>query len=98
MRDTKTGLQHLISDESGQDLIEYALIAGVMALGSIATLGLLTRNVGNVFQPWKYADQRGLNGQLGVWVGVWVAAGTVGGAGAPVHTCWLMSQRPSGAR
>jgi pilus assembly protein Flp/PilA len=49
MRDTKTGLQHLISDESGQDLIEYALIAGVMALGSIATLGLLTRNLGNVF-------------------------------------------------
>ena len=49
MRDTKTGLQRLISDESGQDLIEYALIAGVMALGSIATLGLLTRNLGNVF-------------------------------------------------
>jgi pilus assembly protein Flp/PilA len=49
MRNTKTGLQHLVSDESGQDLIEYALIAGVMALGAVATLGSLSSTVGIFF-------------------------------------------------
>jgi pilus assembly protein Flp/PilA len=49
MRETKTCLQHLVSDESGQDLIEYALIAGVVALGAVATLGSLSSTVGNFF-------------------------------------------------
>ena len=49
MRDTKTGLQHLVSDESGQDLVEYALIVGVVALGAVATLGSFTSTVGNFF-------------------------------------------------
>jgi pilus assembly protein Flp/PilA len=45
---------HLISDESGQDLIEYAIVAGLIGLGAIVSLtGLSTKiktafnNVGN---------------------------------------------------
>ncbi|HEV2619771.1 MAG TPA: Flp family type IVb pilin [Acidobacteriaceae bacterium] len=39
----------LIHDESGQDLIEYALIAGLIAVGAIAAMTLLSNNIGNGF-------------------------------------------------
>jgi pilus assembly protein Flp/PilA len=32
-------LVNFLSDESGQDLIEYALVASVIALGAITTMG-----------------------------------------------------------
>jgi len=38
------GLVNLIEDESGQDLIEYALVAALIGVGAvIALLGLSTR-------------------------------------------------------
>ena len=37
------------NDESGQDLIEYALIAGLIAVGAIAAMTLLSNNIGNSF-------------------------------------------------
>jgi pilus assembly protein Flp/PilA len=36
-------------DESGQDLVEYGLIAGVLALGSVAILKGVATNVATVF-------------------------------------------------
>jgi pilus assembly protein Flp/PilA len=39
----------LLRDESGQDLIEYALIAAVMALALIASMNSLTSTIGNFF-------------------------------------------------
>jgi pilus assembly protein Flp/PilA len=37
------------ADESGQDLVEYALIVGVLGLGAIATLKGVANNVAVVF-------------------------------------------------
>jgi len=43
------GSQRLCQDESGQDLIEYALIAALIALASVATMQTLATAIGNVF-------------------------------------------------
>ena len=36
-------------DESGQDLIEYALVAGLIALGAIAAMTGLSGKIGTAF-------------------------------------------------
>jgi pilus assembly protein Flp/PilA len=38
-------LSNLVHDESGQDLIEYALIAAVIACGAMASVRSLATNV-----------------------------------------------------
>ena len=45
----KTLLRALLSEESGQDLIEYALIAALIALGAIAAMGGLSNMISNEF-------------------------------------------------
>lgn len=42
-------MHRLLRDETGQDLVEYALIAVVIGLGSLVVLQGLTGNVVNVF-------------------------------------------------
>jgi pilus assembly protein Flp/PilA len=42
-------MRQLLEDESGQDLIEYALVAGLLGLATVATLKNLASNVGTVF-------------------------------------------------
>jgi pilus assembly protein Flp/PilA len=42
-------LNNFISDESGQDLIEYALVASVIALGAVATMKTFATTLGTVF-------------------------------------------------
>ena len=42
-------LQDVLADESGQDLVEYAMIVGVLGLGAIATLKGVATNVGTLF-------------------------------------------------
>ena len=42
-------LSDLISDESGQDLIEYALVAAIIALGATAAMTTVSKNITNVF-------------------------------------------------
>jgi pilus assembly protein Flp/PilA len=37
------------NDESGQDLIEYALIAALVALGAIAAMNTLSTDISNEF-------------------------------------------------
>lgn len=39
----------LSKDESGQDLIEYALVAALIALGSVAAMNTLATNIGTAF-------------------------------------------------
>jgi pilus assembly protein Flp/PilA len=39
----------LLADESGQDLIEYALILAFIALGSVATMQGLAASLGSFF-------------------------------------------------
>jgi pilus assembly protein Flp/PilA len=38
-----------VKDESGQDLIEYALVAGLIGLGAIAAMTGLAGKIGNTF-------------------------------------------------
>lgn len=38
-----------LSDESGQDLIEYALVAGLIGLGAVVAMGKLSTTIGNSF-------------------------------------------------
>jgi pilus assembly protein Flp/PilA len=38
-----------MTEESGQDLIEYALVAALVGLGSVAAMGSLANSIGNAF-------------------------------------------------
>ena len=42
-------LRDLLRDESGQDLIEYALVAAVIGLAAVAGMSNLANNIGNAF-------------------------------------------------
>ena len=42
-------LKNLMTDESGQDLIEYALVAALVGLGSVAAMGNLATSIANTF-------------------------------------------------
>jgi pilus assembly protein Flp/PilA len=42
-------LKNLINEESGQDLIEYALVAALVGLGSVASMQSLAANIANTF-------------------------------------------------
>ena len=42
-------LRSLHSDESGQDLIEYALVAALIAFGAVGTMGALATDINNAF-------------------------------------------------
>ena len=42
-------LKSLLTDESGQDLIEYALIAALIALGAIVAMQSLSGKIANEF-------------------------------------------------
>ncbi len=41
--------KQLIQDESGQDLIEYALVAALVGLGSVAAMNTLSGSIANTF-------------------------------------------------
>ena len=38
-----------MTEESGQDLIEYALVAALVGLGSVAAMGNLAGSIANTF-------------------------------------------------
>jgi pilus assembly protein Flp/PilA len=42
-------LKNLLNSESGQDLIEYALIAALIALGAITAMSSLSGKISNEF-------------------------------------------------
>jgi pilus assembly protein Flp/PilA len=41
--------KNLINEESGQDLIEYALVAALVGLGSVASMQSLAGSIANAF-------------------------------------------------
>jgi pilus assembly protein Flp/PilA len=49
MKITHSKLNQLIHDESGQDLIEYALVAGLIGLGAVVAMSGLSTKVGAAF-------------------------------------------------
>jgi pilus assembly protein Flp/PilA len=49
MNDLNQLFSNLLRDESGQDLIEYALVAALIALGATATMRALATTIGTAF-------------------------------------------------
>jgi pilus assembly protein Flp/PilA len=49
MKSIKMIAQQFVNDESGQDLIEYALVAAVVALGSVTAMQSLAGGIGTAF-------------------------------------------------
>ncbi len=49
MNSLRQVLSNLIRDESGQDLIEYALVALLIALGATAAMSTLATNISAAF-------------------------------------------------
>jgi pilus assembly protein Flp/PilA len=49
MNNLRQVLSNLIRDESGQDLIEYALVALLIALGATAAMSTLATNISAAF-------------------------------------------------
>jgi pilus assembly protein Flp/PilA len=42
-------LKTFVQDESGQDLIEYALVAALVGLGAVASMQGLSNSIANTF-------------------------------------------------
>lgn len=42
-------LKSLLTEETGQDLIEYALVAAIVALGAVGAMRGLKNSIGNSF-------------------------------------------------
>jgi pilus assembly protein Flp/PilA len=49
MQNFKQLVSNLISDESGQDLIEYALVASLVALAAVAGMKTLASQINSSF-------------------------------------------------
>jgi pilus assembly protein Flp/PilA len=49
MKNIKQVLAAIVRDESGQDLIEYALVAGLIGLGAVVAMTGLSGKIGNAF-------------------------------------------------
>jgi pilus assembly protein Flp/PilA len=49
MKSMKQILKSLIVEDSGQDLIEYALVAALVGLGAVAAMKGLSNSIGNTF-------------------------------------------------
>jgi pilus assembly protein Flp/PilA len=49
MKNLKHVFAAFLNDESGQDLIEYALVAGLIGLGAVVAMGGLATKIGGAF-------------------------------------------------
>lgn len=45
----KVSFKRFLTDTQGQDLVEYALAAGMVAMGAVAAMPALTTTISNVF-------------------------------------------------
>jgi pilus assembly protein Flp/PilA len=49
MKNFKQLMNNLIVEESGQDLIEYALVAALVGLGAVASMRTLSTSISGAF-------------------------------------------------
>ena len=47
----------VIADDSGQDLIEYALLTAIVGLSSVLVFSALRTTMGNAYTGWNEAGQ-----------------------------------------
>lgn len=45
----KQDIKHFMAEDSGQDLIEYALVAALVGLGAVAAMNGLANSIANTF-------------------------------------------------
>ncbi len=60
MQNFKQLVNNLISDESGQDLIEYALVASLVALGAVASMKTVASAINSSFNGISSAITSGV--------------------------------------
>ena len=60
---TQAMIRNLLCDDSGQDMIEYALIAAVIAVAALWSFGNLSNNIGNLFNSVGNELAGGAGGQ-----------------------------------
>ncbi len=54
-----TSLMHrLLTDENGQDLVEYTLLTAAVALGSLAVFAAFSAAINTVYTSWDSETQR----------------------------------------
>jgi Flp pilus assembly pilin Flp len=58
MTGTRGVWRRLLDDESGQDIIEYALLAGFVALASLPALGAIQSALRSAYLGWNSAMDR----------------------------------------
>jgi pilus assembly protein Flp/PilA len=49
MKIARESVIHFVADESGQDLIEYALVTALLGLGAILSIKTLSTRIGTAF-------------------------------------------------
>jgi pilus assembly protein Flp/PilA len=49
MENVKKLLKNLMTEDSGQDLIEYALVAALVGLGAVASINFLKNSISTTF-------------------------------------------------
>lgn len=49
MKNIRTIIHHLLREENGQDLIEYALVAALIGLAAVAALNALSTDLTGIF-------------------------------------------------
>lgn len=50
MKNILANINNLLRDESGQDLIEYALVAALIGLAAVAALNTLSGDISTLFK------------------------------------------------
>jgi pilus assembly protein Flp/PilA len=48
-----SSISRFVTDDAGADLIEYALLAGLISLACVATLGEVGKSIGGLFTSLK---------------------------------------------
>jgi len=49
---TRLGIVRLIEEDTGQDLVEYALLTGIVALAALIAIPTATA-LGNIYETWN---------------------------------------------
>jgi Flp pilus assembly pilin Flp len=48
----REGMVRLVRDDAGQDLVEYALLTGIVALAALVAIPTATE-LGNIYEAWN---------------------------------------------
>lgn len=67
MCNLRSVIVRVLFDDDGQDLVEYALLTGIVGLAGLAAYGLLRDNMAEAYNNWTAPDIGGSPGQE-IWI------------------------------